>query len=342
MSAPHVPDIIAIQQQFRAELAALDARAAGQMAAAFSKAFDAVIKQLTRLLDQLETAQAAGEPITPAQLYREQRYRILLATITEQLAQYASIATQSTILAQADGIDLAVRHATELITTQVDQPTLRQQLTRQLPLISTRPEVVGNLVGTLGNGSPLRTLFDGLGSEASQSARDILTAAVATGQNPRVTARQMKDAFGGNLVRSLTVARTETTRAYRTAQQQMYRQPEVSSVVQGWIWICDLSPRTCAACLAMNGTIHPLDEDFGSHPNCRCSPSPHVVRSRVKIESGADWLARQPETTQRSILGPGGLKLYQDGAPLSAFVKETHSDAWGTSRTVAPLRDIAS
>jgi len=84
-------------------------------------------------------------------------------------------------------------------------------------------EAFTDLVGFTSDGTPLRTLLDELGAEASQAVRDALITGMATGENPRSIARRVKEAFGGDLVRALRVSRTETMRAYRTAAVRNYK-----------------------------------------------------------------------------------------------------------------------
>jgi len=53
--------------------------------------------------------------------------------------------------------------------------------------------------------------------------RDALIAGVGTGQNPRIIARQIRQALRGNLVRALRISRTETLRSYREASHRSYQ-----------------------------------------------------------------------------------------------------------------------
>ncbi len=58
--------------------------------------------------------------------------------------------------------------------------------------------------------------------------------------------------LGGNLVRALRISRTEMLRAYREATRRNYQAN--GDIVAGWRWLCAKQARTCAACLAMDGT----------------------------------------------------------------------------------------
>ncbi|MCL5957851.1 MAG: phage head morphogenesis protein [Chloroflexi bacterium] len=131
---------------------------------------------------------------------------------------------------------------------------------------------------------------------AGQDVRKALLAGLATGQPQTVIARAVRQALGGNLVRALTIARTEMLRSYREASRQTYLAN--SDVVNGWIWHAVLSTRTCAACWAMNGTLHKLNERLDDHVRGRCAMMPvtrtwqelgfeNVPETRMPIQRGA-------------------------------------------------------
>jgi hypothetical protein len=64
-----------------------------------------------------------------------------------------------------------------------------------------------------------------------------------------------------------------------------------------WWWQSSLDKKTCAFCIAMHGTAHPLGEPMVSHPNCRCVPTDAPLRRQ-----GWAWLRSQPSTVQNAIL----------------------------------------
>ena len=197
-----------------------------------------------------------------------------------------------------------------------------------------------DLIGVLGDGSPLRGLLNRLGQQAAQDVGDALTHAVTVGRNPRRTARDIRDALGGDLNRALTIARTEQMRAYRSASLRNYQAN--SDILRGWQWRATPSRRTCPVCLAMDGTEHGLDDPFASHQCCRCCPVP-LLRDRETPprETGAEWFANQDAATQRAMLGPGKQQLYAEGKlTLADLVGERHDPTWGKSRYQRSLREI--
>src|SRR5690606_16247585 len=177
------------------------------------------------------------------------------------------------------------------------------------------------------------------------------------GINPQRLKRQLADALESTISRALTIARTEIWRSYRQATMRTYRAND--HLVKGWIWRCQLSGTTCAACAAMHGTVHKLDEDMGAHPNCRCVAVPQTVSwdeiyrrlgltgpkprerslSWLTNRPAADWLAGQEAKVQDRVLG-GELagNLFRAGdVQLQDFVRIRKSPQWGktTSRGTA-------
>jgi SPP1 gp7 family putative phage head morphogenesis protein len=201
-------------------------------------------------------------------------------------------------------------------------------------------DAVQAIVGFTTDGSPLTDLLQTLAPEASQGVRDALIQGVALGHSPAKIAAQSRDALGGSLTRALTIARTETMRAYRDSSSQAYA--DNGDVLDGWTWMASLSSRTCAMCIAMHGTVHPVTEQMYSHPNCRCVMVPLVKGySGPSIQSGSTWFNEADEATQLSILGQSAFDAFQSGAiSLQDLVGTSDSDRWGLSRFVLSLSQV--
>ena len=186
-----------------------------------------------------------------------------------------------------------------------------------------------------------------LSDEASEAMRRRLIQGVAAGRNPRDTARLMvrdvEGDFDGGLARAQVIARTETIDAYRAGAKAHHEAN--ADVLAGWVWLANLSERTCPSCVAMHGTEHALDEPGPlDHPQGRCSRMPLVKPELVPgaptptIESGPEWLARQPEGVQRSVLGPRRFAAWQDGDyPVSRWAVRRESPDWRASYTPGPI-----
>ena len=186
-----------------------------------------------------------------------------------------------------------------------------------------------------------------LSDEASEAMRRRLIQGVAAGRNPRDTARLMvadvQDTFDGGLARAQVIARTETIDAYRAGAKAQHEAN--SDVLRGWVWLANLSERTCPSCVAMHGTEHELDEPGPlDHQQGRCSRMPLVKPELVpgaptpRVESGTEWLERQPEGVQRSVLGPRRYDLWKAGDyPASRWAVRRESAAWRPSYGPGPI-----
>ncbi|MBI2913527.1 MAG: minor capsid protein [Chloroflexi bacterium] len=180
-----------------------------------------------------------------------------------------------------------------------------------------------------------------------------LIVGVATGQNPRTVARMIRQELGGNLVRALTISRTEIVRSYRTASLRGYQAN--ADILEGWVWHAALDRRTCAFCWSQHGSLHKLDEVMATHPRCRCTIAPRTVGweailgekgkgipdSRPKIEKGRDLFEQLSDERKRDILGPAKFAAYQEGKLKLADVAGSRKDPkWVPVGYERSLRDI--
>ncbi|HEY1011355.1 MAG TPA: minor capsid protein, partial [Herpetosiphonaceae bacterium] len=174
------------------------------------------------------------------------------------------------------------------------------------------------------------------------AAENALLRGIALRQPARLIARELQRELGIGLEQALTVARTEGLRAAREGQRQIFA---ASGVVTGWRWVSALTPRTCAMCWAMHGTIHQVDEIFGTHPNCRCTMVP-VIRPELLTQpqtfaTGAERFARLAGKTQLAILGRKKYNAYAAGdLALSDVVGYRDDPKWGPTRFERSYKSI--
>jgi SPP1 gp7 family putative phage head morphogenesis protein len=326
----------------RRELLAGERAAAGRMVEAYGAAWRRIKASLDDLTAEIA---AAGDEASPAWLYRQARYRALLAQTEAELRRFAIVAEAEIVAGQREAVQAAQAHAAEQVAAALGEPPAGVIVAfDRLPAGATE-----ELVGALADGSPLRDLLDELGPSASAAVREALVAGVATGQGPREIARRIRAALGGDLARALTIARTETLRAYREASRRAYLAN--GDVVRGWTWHAARSPRTCAMCWAMHGTVHRLDERMATHVNCRCAMVPltrtwaelgfpGAADARPAVERGEVRFRRLSEADQLAVLGPGKFAAWTAGEiELADLVIETRSARWGAGRREASLAE---
>lgn len=323
---PAVASVLAAVERFYADLERRQAAATRLLSAAFDDAL-----KVARVDLLAAAAAAAANPTDPGRAFTEARARALVSSIE---AAYRDAAGQA-----AAPLTDAVRDATLLGVTSADAAA-----GLYAGWVTASPAAVAAITATTAPGAPVAQLLARLGPDAADAAIVALRRGVALGYNPRKTARLMlaaADTLGRH--RAVTIARTETLRAFRAARLHAYQQQR--DVIGGWAWIAKLDRRTCAACWAMHGTVHPPDEPMAAHPNCRCRdiPLPDLAPDEL-----AQYLSAVPDAPaafrrlsaadQRAVLGPARLRLYQDGSlDLRDVVGYADSPVWGRSVTVRPL-----
>ena len=324
-----MPDINAIADVFRAAIASYEQAQADVLTLRYQSVLDALKPKAERLVADIEAAWAKGEAVSRSWLLRQERYQALIAQTEAEINRFAGTAEQIITAAQSAAVGAAEQNTQALIKAANVSRTFNR-----LPTSAFE-----NLVGTLGDGSPLKTLLGELGKDGSRAVGDALAKGVALGLNPRQTAKAISEAAGVPLSRALAISRTETLRAYRQAAIQSYQ--ENDDVVSGWRWLAALSSRSCAMCIAMHGTVHLNTEAFGSHVNCRCTPAPLVEGSEgAGFETGAEWFAKQSANAQDTILGSrvAGEAYRARQVALRDFIGEKQDDKWGLTKYAVSLR----
>lgn len=286
--------------------------------------------------------------ITVSWVAKEQRFVNLLTQIGTELTAFANYADTHISQGQRIAIADAQANASELI--KLAQGPIPGGT--PIPATFTRfnPVAVLDLIGKLSEGSPLRDLLKTIAPLAAANARLTLVNSLVAGENPRTTAKALRDELNISLTRAATIARTEILGAYRQASIDTYKANE--DVVKSWIWYAELGPRTCAMCIAMHGSFHTLDETFGSHPNCRCTPIPEtktweelgfhgIPDTRSEIETGVAWFDKQSDKTQLAILGRDKLELFKVGKlDLTELIGIKDDSKWGLTRYEKSLKDV--
>lgn len=313
--------------RFRRELLAGEAKTARRIRSAYRDAHRAIAKDLEALVKKIEAANAAGHPIRTSWLLQRARIEQLLGRIQGQIDQYTASAAGATVAGQTSATTKGATHAKGLAKSAGITSGFRQ----------LNPSAFADLIGTLEPGSPLYDLFRDVSVRAVSHARTVFAKAMAEGANPRETAKQLARQIQGLTEnRALLIARTETMRSYRSSQIRTYRAN--ADVITGWRWQAAKNSRTCPMCLAMDGTLHPLDTVMATHPACRCMQVPITEYTETPKETGAEWLAKQSDDVQRKILGRTKAELFQKGElQLSDLVAETAHPRWGKGRREASL-----
>lgn len=150
----------------------------------------------------------------------------------------------------------------------------------------------------------------------AERVHDVILDAISRGKNPRETAELLVGFFEGKnpLNDALRIARTSQLYAARRGVQVVYER----NGVERWMWSANIgNPRTCLACVAMHGTIHPVSQTLNDHWLGRCAPLPITPRWEELGILGADerepitgvaWFENQDPYEQQRMMG---VELYQ-------------------------------
>ena len=147
---------------------------------------------------------------------------------------------------------------------------------------------VGNAIKTL-NEREIESILQMEWSGASYSQRiwrdndvlanklkDELVKAAINGTNPRVTAKKLRDVFGGTKPNTERLVRTESTYVANASTAKRYD----NMGVKGYEFVAVLDRRTSSICREMNGQTFPLSDFMpgtnapAMHPNCRSTIVP--------------------------------------------------------------------
>jgi len=225
------PAVVQAMRRFKSQLLLeeqVQMREMGQRWLRVEEALEANLEATSQML--YDMAQA-GEEITPYDLFQERRWKHLIAQAATEAAVYAEYADEQITARQRA---LAVRGVGEAV--QAIQLSYQAGVAVDFPRLPV--EAVEFMVGGAGNGKPvgelLRTrMVRGPNGQPLPGVWDRLVQrlidATAAGQNPRVTARRMKDDLAGGLTKALQIARTEQLRVYREAARMQYQESGVGA-----------------------------------------------------------------------------------------------------------------
>lgn len=340
-----------IVQHYREQLLAREYDAAQTLEHAYQHTLSMIQPRLDALYKEIQGYIDRDEPVPPEFLYERQRLKVLQQFISGQVSQYGVLAQLTTQHLQQAGVQMGQASALQMLH---DSLPVGVQFSFGVP----SPKAIADLVGATQKGSPLYDLFAGFGPEAAKNVGNALITGLSLGDNPRVVADSVMQALQVPRYRALTIARDQMLNSYRSAALETYRAN--SDVVEGWIWVCAMTPRSCVACIMMNGQEFSLDQDLDDHVCGRCARAPKtkdwgdilsgldidtsdIEDTRPTFQSGESWFNEQSEDTQRSILGNAGYDLWADDSndvSLSDFVGHDHDADWGRSIYVKSVKQL--
>jgi Phage Mu protein F like protein len=314
-----------ITNHYRAQLAQKNEATTHKLTNAHSQTTRRVEPMLTRLYDQINTKREAGQEALLVWLHEPGRLDAIKQFVHTQVDNFATYARVVALQAQEWAGSLGQKVSRMLM--RIVQP----EHTPALPSVSPFTDFMQESLNALPQ-------FREFGTDAAKDVANVLQLEVSLGAKVDDINAKIADVLDVPRWRSQLIAATELYKAFNDTLLHNYRSN--AQVISGWIWNCRLSSRSCAACVALHGTIHKLTEVLIDHPQGQCFATPYVL-GMSEIQSGVDWLEEQGELVKREILGTNvAYDLYKSGTPISAFAGVRHDHGYEPSVYQKSVRQL--
>lgn len=321
-------NIYDVVEKQRAALLAKEYQTVKGIVRAYEIAERRVEASIRQFQAKIKKAQAAGLQPSLAWYYQEARLENVLREIRGHLDEFSKDALEFAEGGRANAYELGAVHALRLAEAQVYGD-----------IAGLNAGAFANAQAILSATSPVKALFDEIGPNAAVKAREVFAEGIAEGWNPRKMGRVLTNRIENlSKRRAVLIARTESIRAYRTANKDVYKRN--SDVLRGWRWTAAKTPATCAMCLALDGEIFPVEKPLSSHPACRCSmvPLPRTDFGGPQPTSGEAYFEKLSDKEQDRILGKGKAEMYREGKiTLKDNVWFRDDPEWGRQPSPRPL-----
>jgi len=328
--------VISVMKAFKQDLLSREGTQQALMTRRWMQVEARLMGDMQALGEEIARTATSGTIMTETQLWRNDRYRALLAQTRLEIAKYQTWADGLISHEQAVMGELGIDHAVKTIQAAQIDADLRLAFNR-LPVEATQ-----YMVGLCADGAPL---FDVLAQrallpDAIDGLRTALLQGTSLGWNPRKTARAMADGLTQGLQKALVIARDSQLRVYRAASDAEY---QASGVVQDKVRVCAKDGRTCLACLAKDGEVLGLNEPGFDHTQGRCTFVPRVVgMDAIAFTKGPQWFDGLDESKQREMMGGALFKAWDGGKgfDFERLATITEHDVWGQGLAVTPRSQL--
>jgi SPP1 gp7 family putative phage head morphogenesis protein len=338
--------------KFRKQLSAHETSAEQAINTSYAGVLGGIRSRMSDLYQQIEQKQSQDETVPVSWLHEQNRLTNIKAFIAGEINRFGSLALMTTQQLQQIGVNLGSQAAQELLHATVPNGV-------HWNFGRPSSEALRAFIGVSQSGSPLYELFHGFGAEAAKKVGDALLLGLSLGQNPRRIASQVEQALGISRNRALVISRDALNNAYRNGNMESFRAN--SDVVSKYRRTCAKSARSCAACIALDGTLYDLDEDFALHPCDRCTMLPVTkdwseilaplgidassipdTRAVTHMQTGLEWFEEQDAATQQAIIGSKrGYEAYKAGEfSLKDMISHSFDKDWGHGIAVKPLKEL--
>ena len=341
---PITPAIIEAANAFRARILARERRAASAMVRYYGTAWQRLQGDIRTLSAEVEAQRLAGTKVLDEDIRDLERLRAIQAQAEAELRDFAQYADEAIVAQKRESIAAAEREAPALIEFGLPRGSGVDVSFYRMPRAA-----VEALAGQLSDGSPLIDVLNKYVDGTVEAFSDTMVTGMVAGWNPRKLAAELRNAYGIGLNDALRLSRAENLRAYRTASKTIYQ--DNADILTGWQRHAAKNGRTCMACIMLDGTIYALATDMDDHPTGRCAMLP-LTKSYAELgidapepqfqdESAREWFERQPEATQRDMMGSGKFAAWQDGRfTLEDIAQKITDPVWGDAWVPRTLYDL--
>ena len=339
--------IQSIVSKYQKAVAGVDGQAVKRLTDSYLRSYQLIQADAQALIEK-----ALREGVmSPSSLRKLTEYKRVMADVRAELGRYGVVVDDVVASAQAQAAEAGAKAGSQMILDMFPESA---QASIQAVLQRMPKEAVTAMVGALQEQSPLasKTLAR-WGDMAAKSMGEQLVKGLTMGVGSRKTAREIMRSLdpilGMPLTKALTIARTETNRAFRYATRATYEANP--HIVKDWVWMSAINSGPCLACLAMHGTKHSMSESLDDHPNGRCTMAPIVPTFRElgldvdepigDLPTGKQVFDGMSEAEQRAMMGNTRYEAYKAGKfAFEDMAQTNHSDEWGDSVGVKPLIDL--
>ena len=329
---PKPDNIVDLVKALRDALSRADEKALNQIITAYGDMYKRLLPRIDALALEISTL----ENPTRAQIAKLTRYKTLISEIQRELNTYSGYAETVMRQSSSTAIKYGIVDAKSMVLVQ--NPGLAATWK------TLNPRAIESLIGYLQEGSPLMNRIRELAPKTASGVANMILDRVAFGANPKTIAaeiiRDVTKGIGIGLTDALRMTRTVQLYSYREANRASY--VANSDVVQGWIWVSVLATETCAACMALHGTEHGVDETLDDHYNGECYAVPKVIGGRNDYSGqGEAYFNSLSEAEQKNVVGNSTWELLNNGdIAFNDLVTHRDDEVYGSMIGVTPYKDL--
>ena len=228
-----------------------------------------------------------------------------------------------------------------------------QEMLRMVGVSGTQPEVDRIIAAAYYTRNPMFAMkLSQYPSYHADQMQSILNQGVQNGIHPIALAHDIVNYF--DQVPYADAERyTRTLLIYASRQAAHVSYQANSDVLDGWVWSATLGPHTCMSCVALDGTVHSLDETLNDHDNGECAAVP-LTKSWADlgydgggdagvIETGIDWFEALDADTQQAMMGKAAYEGWKRGEfQISDYPTTYQSDIYGPMQREKSYKELVS